>query len=379
MTVPDKVSLSLHDDDDHHITPPGSFIASPPTPPPSEDRNCSNSSPAVLRVLKDIRWIKKQGGTRVPIPWAAYKLDAEEYSCFEQQLQRDEELAGFAGDKLRFDYFPSSNRLILRMPGDIHERFIARIVEEIQDQLKAIRGPSASFARQITTGASSRIKFPDKEYGSHDPDAQFDHSDAQYPGVVIEVSHTQKRRDLPHLADDYILGSDANIKVVVGLDIEYRADKAGTATISVWRPAIEVDEGVDCLVARQTVDSQMFRDRNGNAISSPESDLRISLQDFAPETLFEKEHIPEEEIVISASKMCEFLEAVEIQSAVKKSKMGAVNTDITKTWKKKRRRELTPAEELLERDEKRFKAEEDEISRIDTLADPDFTPSDNCI
>jgi hypothetical protein len=50
------------------------------------------------------------------------------------------------------------------------------------------------------------------------------------------VSYSQKRKELGRLADDYILGSDGNIRVVVGLDIGYGASEK--ATLSVWRARI---------------------------------------------------------------------------------------------------------------------------------------------
>jgi hypothetical protein len=62
---------------------------------------------------------------------------------------------------------------------------------------------------------------------------------ARYPGVIIEVSYSQKRKDLPSLADDYILGPDSDICAVVGVDVGYK-DKA--ATLSVWRPEIQVND-----------------------------------------------------------------------------------------------------------------------------------------
>ena len=39
------------------------------------------------------------------------------------------------------------------------------------------------------------------------------------------MSYSQRRKDLERLADDYILGSDSDIRVVVGLDIEYKTGK----------------------------------------------------------------------------------------------------------------------------------------------------------
>ena len=144
------------------------------------------------------------------------------------------------------------------MPTTIHEEFIASIVEEIQTQLKSIQDRSADFAKEIRSGGSASIRFVDKEYSKHDPDAQFRHSKARFPGIVIEVSYSQKRKDLERLADDYILGSNSDIRVFVGLDIEYKTDKK--ATLSVWRPKITTNEvGEKELVAQPIVANQVCK------------------------------------------------------------------------------------------------------------------------
>jgi hypothetical protein len=75
------------------------------------------------------------------------------------------------------------------MPTRIHETVNVRLVEEIQRQLRSIvdgGGPSAEFARDVEHGGSASITFPGPDYGKHDPDALFQHSKAQYPGVIIE-------------------------------------------------------------------------------------------------------------------------------------------------------------------------------------------------
>ena len=61
---------------------------------------------------------------------------------------------------------------------------------------------------------------------------QFWHLDKPYPGIVIEVLYTQKRKDLAIIAKDYILGSNGDICVVIGLDVEYYSSKK--ATLLVW-------------------------------------------------------------------------------------------------------------------------------------------------
>ena len=52
----------------------------------------------------------------------------------------------------------------------------------------------------------------------------------------MEVSHSHKRRDLPFLADEYIVGSDRRTQVVIGIDLEYRKNKGKEARLIVWRP-----------------------------------------------------------------------------------------------------------------------------------------------
>ena len=142
----------------------------------------------------------------------------------------------------------------------LHESIIQNVVEELQHQLRTLgagEGPSGEFAQKVEACGSATIDFADTGYGKHDPDSQFRHSEAQYPGVVIEVSYSQKRRDLSHIADDYILGSDGDIRVVVGIDVEYRGSKK--ATLSVWRPkVVENEVGEAELVAEQTVVEQVL-------------------------------------------------------------------------------------------------------------------------
>jgi hypothetical protein len=49
------------------------------------------------------------------------------------------------------------------------------------------------------------------------PDIRFHHKDAAWPGVVIEVSYSQKRKSLIDLAENYLLDG---IRVMVGIDLE---------------------------------------------------------------------------------------------------------------------------------------------------------------
>lgn len=66
------------------------------------------------------------------------------------------------------------------------------------------------------------IKSEDKVAGqlsSEIPNVTFQHDDAIWAGVVIEVAYSQSSKDIPNLADNYI--TTRSIHVVLGLDIGY--------------------------------------------------------------------------------------------------------------------------------------------------------------
>lgn len=134
----------------------------------------------------------------------------------------------------------------------LHETFVRAVERGIIFQLDALAASSSSaadLARSIHPTGSPRLRFEEAaatEEGTstildqHEPDISFTHADAKWPGVIIEVSYSGKRKDLPWLADDYIMGSDGNIRVVIGLDVEYRG--ARSAALLVWRPKLVVGE-----------------------------------------------------------------------------------------------------------------------------------------
>src|SRR5947209_5200278 len=141
--------------------------------------------------------------------------------------------------------------------------FIAGVEDAIYTQLKAIRDRpdgAALFAQKVRPARSIEIHFPvdDAPHSTnskHEPDASFWHDDAQYPGVIIEVAYSQKRERLGRLAEDYLLDSDASVRVVVGLDIEYGKKRSLKATISVWRTHVtDTDDGDELRVVQEIAD-----------------------------------------------------------------------------------------------------------------------------
>lgn len=160
----------------------------------------------------------------------------------------------------RFDFDLKTTLLVVRQPCPAHDIFSAQLAGEVNDWLKGMAscgGSSGGFASKIISGGSSRIilKETDLEKPSgpvrRQPDAQFQHQDAAYPGLVIEISYSHDGKDLHALARDYILHSNGDIKTVVGIDINQRRE----STVSVWRPEYSCQEGdsVEYLDVRQDI------------------------------------------------------------------------------------------------------------------------------
>jgi hypothetical protein len=149
------------------------------------------------------------------------------------------------------------------MPTGVHEIFIAGVEDAIYTQLKLIRDGSDGttlFAQKVRPACSTKIYFPVDDAppstkSKHEPDASFWHDDAQYPGVIIEVAYSQKRKRLGRLAEEYLLDSDASVQVVVGLDIEYGRKGSRKATLSVWRTHVfHTADGDELRVVQEIAD-----------------------------------------------------------------------------------------------------------------------------
>jgi hypothetical protein len=153
------------------------------------------------------------------------------------------------------------------MPTGVHELFIDGVEDAIRSQLKTIRrgsGGEARFARKVRPARSTEIEFPVEDgptsrKSKYEPDASFWHDDAQYPGVIIEVAYSQKKKRLGRLAEDYLLDSDANVRVVVGLDIEYGRKGSRRATLSTWRTRLEhTADGDELRVVQEAADEVYY-------------------------------------------------------------------------------------------------------------------------
>ncbi|KAK3357043.1 hypothetical protein B0T25DRAFT_538137, partial [Lasiosphaeria hispida] len=162
------------------------------------------------------------------------------------------------------------------MAGTVHEFTIREFEGLVRDQLTDIRRgndqAAADFAWGIRATGSPKIADDD---GAHHPDGSFAHEDAGVECVILEVSHSQQRHDLPFLADEYILGSNGRTQVVIGIDLEYREEKGKEARVTVWRPRYIEEDGEAVLEAAET-ETGVFRAVDGSLGWSPPQQLTES-------------------------------------------------------------------------------------------------------
>lgn len=105
----------------------------------------------------------------------------------------------------RYDYDPETGVLDIRMPTPVHEIVSTSIADEIIEQIRCITkqgGSKGDFAARIVKGDSARVLLAgiDNTPLRRQPDAQFQHEKAVYPGVVVEISYSQDGKDLDKLA-----------------------------------------------------------------------------------------------------------------------------------------------------------------------------------
>ncbi|KAI9155788.1 Secondary metabolism regulator laeA [Paramyrothecium foliicola] len=282
-TSSSAVAPALHP---NNGTPPESRAALPLTPPLTGERQKSSR----VSVDKILVHLEKLANNQ-PIDVLQFELTQQEYIQLRGELLKHSWLDVYIEDKLGIDYDPTSEVLHIRMPSPIHDFFVSFLDNDIQKKLDSVveqrQDTVGAFAAQIRSGRSSRLRLPTEgtSYIERHPDAQFQHLKSVYPGVVCEVSYSQDGKDLRKLAWQYIVYSGADIKAVIGIDIN---DDPKPSTVSVWRPQIVRDlegTGQDSLEVVTEVDSQAFRSANGEHVNQSQ-ELQLSLNDFATDKLW---------------------------------------------------------------------------------------------
>ncbi|KAK8869433.1 telomere-associated recq-like helicase [Apiospora arundinis] len=177
-------------------------------------------------------------GTSDTPEFAHFTLDPKQYRKLYTKIERTFR---------RFDYEPKCSCLTIRMPSPTHDYFATYFRDEICKELNKIASSRSDeakpFTQNVISAVGSRVLLAetDDENDSikREPDIQFHYPGARYPGIVVEVLYSQDGKDLRRLAQDYILYSDGDIKLVIGIDLNCRGKPS---TVSLWRPRFTESE-----------------------------------------------------------------------------------------------------------------------------------------
>lgn len=258
------------------------------------------------------------------------------------------------------------------MAGTVHEDVIAGfenlvtrqlfIIEQSKDQV------AADFARGIRARGSPKIE---RDGSSHCPDGSFAHKDATELGVILEVSHSQKRQDLPFLADEYILGSNGLTQAVIGIDLEYQGKEA---RVIVWRPNKTKENGETILTTKETFKGT-FRDTDGNLVNGRKN-LQIWLKDFGNKLDCPGIEKAQGVITISFAQLYELVQESEAVDQTRKRRRRSDEVLEGRSRQKMVKRKMVrpSPEKLTSSDEERFKATEKEVEKQLSDQDGDYTP-----
>lgn len=361
-------------------TPPSSDVepdhALPPSPPASPKPRSD-----VDRLLGAIRLLK-YGSLSSRYLRRTYKLSLEEFGRFNQRLSEDERLWGYYEDKVRYDYDPRENggEYVLRMPPSaLHDRFVVLVAGRIQEEVKSLarklaetENHAAELLRQVGQGGSPtlRLQAPKLENSSQSsteggeasavvhksPDATFFCEASALHPLVLEVSYSQHVKDLSRLAETYIVDSRHRIRCVLGLDITYakkgskKQDK--TASVSVWRPHVEVDQGERVGVYKCDMNASPFRNAEGESCAG---ELKLTLADFLPRDALDDMDVAEQSIKVPFEDICQYL----LDAEERARKVAAPLEPSSAAPMRFRKRKRSPAERLSEERELAYVAEEE--------------------
>ena len=127
----------------------------------------------------------------------------------------------------------------IRMPTLLHDNFTKELMSVMISQINSFNSEKACVMDSLSRlherhSADVALSLRDKEI-SRAPDASLALFDDNFPILVLETAYSQRGEDLKKIAHQYLIGSDGNIRLMIGCNIEYGL-RSRKATISLWQP-----------------------------------------------------------------------------------------------------------------------------------------------
>lgn len=263
------------------LTPPGSLIELPPSPPSTGRPDASRRSVEALAGQ-----IEHGGTIEFPPGDFPAKLDRlkeahpETWGWLQDKVRYVNAICcHFCADYNRFDLIKGKH-LSRRMPTAVHEFVAQKLGDAFKEGVESIKRSCNDATRRLINDTRALgfadVRFTESWYRS--PDQQFKVKSLYYPGIVYEIAYAQAPSGLTRSAKDYIVESYGKVQKVVGLKINLTSLEA---SLTVWSPALEVEDGITQVGYKKSVDSERVRDADGNPLLGS---LKLYLCDLGPPT-----------------------------------------------------------------------------------------------
>ncbi|EXJ84174.1 hypothetical protein A1O3_04841 [Capronia epimyces CBS 606.96] len=278
---------------------------------------------------------RRAGRVVAPQPWLKFPLSPSAFPILRQKLsgnyyyskQRYSEysalkLARFSltSANYSYDYFGSTSKFVLRKPSPTHGTSAVGVLLNIERELDTFRSGdlevASKFAREIELRLSTDVESNlEMLPSSHSPDISWGHLDhsSGFPGLIVEIAYSQKRKALKDLAYEYFCTSLGKTRIMIGVDIE-SSGKSRKATLLMWKSWLEHD-ATGAQVKYDLCAESVFRNDDGSP--NLDSGIEFSLQEIAPDAPF-SEQVANCKVRIDGAKLYERLcNAEELEKAWK--------------------------------------------------------------
>ena len=150
------------------------------------------------------------------------------------------------------------------MPLPIHDRFTRKVVNAILKEIQTVADglpPTSAlsrFLRDIDAYGSTDFYAADDPRHRRSPDDSICCEGTRFPAIVIETAYSQSEKRLRRVADDWIMLSNGNVKMVIGLEMSYQPSTTTSSEtqvdqILVWEPVLKQELHHDVLISQCTL------------------------------------------------------------------------------------------------------------------------------
>ncbi|KAI1464804.1 uncharacterized protein F4812DRAFT_462130 [Daldinia caldariorum] len=269
----------------------------------------------VLEVLSIVKQLKNEEYSTDDI-LIVKELSESDFAVLIDRLETgDEELKRYFEHDLCYDYpyrIGRIDHIVFRMNSKLHEHVSRKIHRRLANWIDELKrdntNPDGILSKAYYETGSARICFKRTPHGkSPDESIQFD--GCEYPGLLIEISWSQKVKELPKRAKEFITKTKGGVRTVICIDVNDTYEKrrkkmAGEAKLSVWRANWTSDNK---LRVEMSVNNEVFQDEQGQ-LNPSAGGLRLTLEDFVCRKAAAEIDVDDPHLVVEAKELYQWVQ-----------------------------------------------------------------------